>query len=222
MKNQTFLLFALCLLIFLPGCENSQERIEAYQQLLTQTQAISRQAAAAIDELRPILAQARASLAEYDLSAEQRAALEARIAELEARLDEVTAYKDQADRAAAAIQAKIAEVLANPSPDWSDELVVIGEAARQIGMQIPGVAGWWVTVAGALAAGIGGVVAGQKRQAKKDRPVGEAFKQVVRGVDAAMNALDETEATVVKNTLKVTQTPQTRDLVDELRVRQIE
>jgi len=220
MKNQTFLLFALCL--FLPGCENSQERIEAYQQLLTQTQSISQQATAAIDELRPILAQARAGLAEYDLSAEQRAALEARIAELEARLDEVAAYKDQADRAAAAIQVKIAEVLANPSPDWSDELMVIGETARQIGMQIPGVAGWWVTLAGALAAGIGGVVAGQKRQAKKDRPVGEAFKQVVRGVDAAMNALDETEATVVKNTLKVTQTPQTRDLVDELRVRQIE
>lgn len=207
---------ALCAMV---GCEGSQARIEAYQQLLAQAQGVSQQATAAINELRPILEQARASLAEYDLSAEDRAALEARITELEERLAKVMEYKEQADQAAAAIQAKIEAVLADPSPDWGDELVLIGETARQIGTHIPGVAGWWVTLAGALAAGVGGVVAGQKRQAKKEEPVREAFQQVVRGVDIALHTLDDSQAAAIKSTLKSTQNPQTRDLVDALRVR---
>lgn len=205
-------------ILAMAGCEGSQERIEAYQQLLSQAQGVSQQATAAINELRPVLEQARASLAEYDLSAEDRAALEARIVELEGRLETITAYKDQADQAAVALQAKIEQVLADPSPDWGDELVLIGETARQIGMQIPGVAGWWVTLAGALAAGVGGVVAGQKRQAKKDEPVKEALKQVVAGVGYALNTLEPSEAATVKGILKGAQKPQTRAMVDELRV----
>ena len=201
------------------GCEGTQARIEAYQQLLAQAQGVSRQATAAINELRPVLEQAKASLAEYDLSAEDRAKLEARITELEDRLETITAYKTQADEAAAAIQEKITEVLANPSPDWGDELVIIGETARQIGMQIPGAAGWWVTLAGALAAGVGGVVAGQKRQAKKDQPVTEALHQVVRGVDEALGTLEDEDAAAIKSVLKGVQKPQTRALVDEMRVK---
>lgn len=216
-RKLTVMVVAVAMLA-MAGCEGTQARIEAYQQLLAQAQGISQQATAAINELRPVLEQAKASLAEFDMSAEERAKLEERITELEARLATIAAYKAQADEAAAAIQEKITEVLANPSPDWGDELVIIGETARQIGMAIPGVAGWWVTLAGALAAGVGGVVAGRKQQAKKDRPVAEALKQVVKGVDEALGTLEDDDADSLKSVLKSTQKPQTRALVDELRV----
>ncbi len=204
---------ATLMIVSAGGCgTSSADRV----QLAEQTLAKYRQAADAIDaripELRTMIADAEAALADADGETAEK--LRGVISDARAKLDAALEQKPRYDAAVERWQGRLAEISADPNVGWAGELEAAG-AGMQAAAPLLGPYGWIASALGAALALTGATFGAS--QARKAKTIKGALAEVVGGVSAWISRAGSAEAEAIKTTLADRQTPATRELVDRLR-----
>ncbi len=176
-KRMLFLLLVLCL--FITGCNYDADRVSAEKERLQQTSVVLGDYT---EQLTKAAQEAQAILDTLELTPDQAAILQNRILEAEYRLQQIKQYKDQIDSSLQNINTE------NP-------FSLLSTGATEVGKFLPAPYNALLSLAGVIAGAVGGVIVKQKQDK-------QTMKQIIASVDVGLDAIDSSNASLVKQTMK--------------------
>jgi hypothetical protein len=214
MRTRTFItivVISILGLFSIGGCNtDSKERLAALQQGVTQLQARSAQADAAIASLQLFIAKAGPMLADANMTDGAVAKVKDLIAQAQSQIEDKLKYKAAVDATLADLQKELAAMPV--APDVSNEVGLVGSTLSSVGGQVGGDVGKWLALAGMVITFVSGLAPGLLKaknaigQANtataKAAAATTALQEVVNGGEAFKEAVKTSESVTAESAIK--------------------